>query len=121
MTPAVFAMLKDDAGVAAQFGAGAARVYVPGDVPEGATTPYASWQTISGTAENYLSERPDMDAFRVQFDVYASTRPAAKVAAEALRDALEPHGHQISFNLDERDDTTKLYRMSFDFEFWQSR
>lgn len=121
MTPAIFAPLKSDAAVQAAFGASAARIYAAGEAPEGAVPSYATWQTVSGVPENYLDERPDMDGFRVQFDVYALTRPACKAGATAIRNALELHGHQVSLNADERDAETKLYRLSFDFEFWQAR
>lgn len=83
--------------------------------------PYITWQIVSGTAQNYLAEAPDMDDYRIQFDLYAKTDAGSWQLLRALREALEPHGHEVSFNLDLRDPETQLYRKSVDFEFWLPR
>jgi hypothetical protein len=122
------AMVQGDPEVIAVLGDNPLRFYPFGEADEepldadAAPRPvYATWQTINGRPENYLSERPDMDWYRVQIDVWAPRGSIADAAADALRNALEPHGYMVSLNLDGRDPETRLYRISFDFEFWVSR
>jgi len=115
-----FALLKDDAGVQAALG-NPPRAYPFGEAPQGVDAPYAVWQLIAGTPENYLNERPDMDDLRYQFDVYAITAAQARSVANAVAYAMELAGHQVSHNPDDRDAETRLYRVGFDFEFWASR
>ena len=83
--------------------------------------PYITWQIVVGSAENYLAESPDIDQYRIQWDVYGITDSQSWQVLNALRQALEPHGHEVSFNLDQRDSDTRLYRKSVDFEFWIER
>lgn len=83
--------------------------------------PYLTWQVVIGLPENYLADAPDIDHDRVQFDVYTPTDAVGWAVVAALREALQPHGHEVSFNLDLRDVETRLYRKSIDFEFWLSR
>lgn len=115
-----YPLLAADAGVLAAFG-NPPRCYPFGEAPQGGAAPYAVWQLIAGTPENYLAERPDMDSLRYQFDTYALTAAQARSAANAIAYAMELAGHQVSHNPDERDAETRLYRVGFDFEFWASR
>jgi hypothetical protein len=115
MFPPVFATAAASPAVQAVFGSNPTRVYPFGEAPQGVTAPYATFQTVSGSPENYLAQRPDSDEFRVQLDVYAATPTAARNAAKALRDALEPLGYVVSWNGEFRDADTNLYRYSFDW------
>lgn len=115
-----YPLLSADAGVTAALG-DPPRAYPFGEAPQGVALPYCAWQLISGTPENYLSERPDMDALRYQFDIYAATGAQARTVASAVAYALELHGHQVSHNPDDRDPDTRAYRVGFDFEFWAPR
>lgn len=122
-----YVLVKDDASVQAVLGSEPMRFWPFG---EGDETPlhnpdqrvvYATWQTAVGLPQNTLSGRPSMDQYRIQIDVWAPKASDADSAADVLRDALEPHGYQVSTNPEGRDPETRLYRVSFDFEFWQSR
>lgn len=121
----LYGMVKDDAGVQSALGA-EPRFYPFGEAPQ-ASVPdgelresYATWQS-SAIPQNVMDGRPDMDDHRTQIDVWAPQAVDADQTADAIRDALEPLGHQVSLNFDGRDPETRLYRISFDFEFWQSR
>jgi hypothetical protein len=83
--------------------------------------PYAVYQTIYGTPENYLGQRPDVDNWGVQVDVYAKTVPQANAAAIALREAFEGVAHVVAYNGDAKDPPTGLFRFSFTVEFWTPR
>jgi hypothetical protein len=109
------------ASVWAVFGANAVRVLPFGEMPQGATKPYAVWQTVFGSPENYLGDVPRMDAWGIQVDVYAKTIEACIQGATVLRDALEPVSHITSWRATLKEPATELYRMGFDVEFLSSR
>ncbi|MGH8431497.1 MAG: hypothetical protein ACREUF_13955, partial [Solimonas sp.] len=65
MRAPVYAYLQSDAAATELLEAGALlKVFAGGIAPQGTIPPYVCHQTISGLPENYLSERPDMDAYR---------------------------------------------------------
>lgn len=97
------------------------RVYPFGDSPQNGNKPYAVWQTISGSPENYLGGLPDMDNWVVQVDVYAEEVSDANDGAEVLRDALEPVAYITAWRGTSREPETRLYRYSFDVEFQTPR
>lgn len=120
MTPPVFEAVKDDSAVKAIFGS-VPRVYPFGEAPPNVQKPYAVWQLAYGSPENFLGQRPDIDNYGTQIDVYAPTAASARGAAMALRDALEPVGHIVSWSGEGRDPDTRDYRYSFTVEFWSAR
>lgn len=97
------------------------RFYEFGEAPPGVILPYAVWQTTSGEPENFLGDAPDVDMYRIQFDVYGKSATTVRSAAEALRDVLQPAGHVVSYNGEFRDTETKNYRYSFSVEFFIDR
>ena len=113
--------LLNVAGITAVFGAAHIRIYPHGEAPATVAKPYAVYQMISGTPENYLATRSDMDAYRLQFDVYATTGTAATNGASVIRVALEGSGYVLGLNGVSRDADTNLIRYSFDMEFHNSR
>lgn len=121
MFPPIFQVCSADAGVKASLGNSPVRLYPFGEAPDGVLKPYAVWQTLGGSPENYISQRPDIDMFSLQVDVYADTSTAARNAAKALRDAIEPSAHITRWNGEERDTETKNYRVSFDVDWWTPR
>jgi hypothetical protein len=82
---------------------------------------YAVWQLISGLPAKYLGQMPDNDETRIQVDVYASQQLVARAAAIAIRDAIEPHAHMVSFAQRQRDATTRSYGYLMDFQFFTDR
>lgn len=121
MFPNIFSVVSADAGVTAALGSSPCRFYPAGEAPARETRPYATWQTISGTPENLIGCAPDIDRYSVQVDVYAETLTAARSAAEAVRDAIETRCHIISWRGENRDFKTRLYRFSFDCDWWVER
>ncbi len=125
MFPPLFATLFANSPVKSVFGSAPLRAYAFGDAPAkggtGYQVPYAVFQTIIGSPENYLSQVPDLDAWRVQVDVYAVSLTAARNGAKLIRDALEPVAYVASFNLETRDEATELFRYSMDVSFQTSR
>jgi len=121
MYPPLFALVSADSQVRAQFGLNPTRIFLFGEAPETVAKPYAVWQTISGSPENYISNTPDMDSFSVQVDVYATTATSVRAAAQALRNAIEPRAHISAWRGESRDPETNLFRYSFDVEFLTAR
>lgn len=113
MYPPLFRVAAAAPGVVAVFG-NPVRVYPFGDADEKTPLPYAVWQVISGSPENYLAGRPDIDGFSTQIDVYAETASEARTSAKALRDALEPVAYVTGYNGETRDPDTRNFRYSFD-------
>ncbi|NCG69444.1 DUF3168 domain-containing protein, partial [Vibrio parahaemolyticus] len=99
------------------LGPNAERFYPFHDAPETPDTPYALWQMIGGAPENYVNQRPDIDGFSVQIDVYADTVADAMNVAEKLRDAIEPHAYVVAWRGTVREPGTRLYRYSFDVDW----
>lgn len=117
MIPPVFSICAASSTVKSFIGTSPVRFWPFGEVPQGAAMPYAVWQMIGGTPENYLGQVPDADRFSLQVDVYASTGAAALNTGEALRDAIEPHAYITAWRSGDKDPTTKAYRLSFDVDW----
>lgn len=115
--PAVQALLKT--------GQGELRFYSFGRAPQTPVKPYAVWRPVYGNPENNLSDRPDMDFYGVQVDVYAD--PTLQGAAQAraiitaLRDALELSAHIVAWRGEDRDPNTQDFTIGFDVDFWVPR
>jgi hypothetical protein len=115
MTPPIFQICSQAAGVTALLGAGAnLRLYSFGEAPEGVARPYAVWQLVSGSPENYMAGRPDVDVLTLQVDVYAATSTSVRQVRDAIRDAIELQANVIRWGGESRDPATKNYRTSFD-------
>ena len=117
MYPPIFQVCAADPAVGALLGASPLRLWPFGEPPQNTPLPYAVWQTVSGQPENYLGQRPDVDSWSLQVDVYAATATAARNAAKALRDAIEPAAHITRWGGESRDRETNHYRYSFDADF----
>ncbi|WP_028627656.1 tail completion protein gp17 [Metapseudomonas resinovorans] len=117
----LFQVCAADAAVQVALGNNPVRLYPFGEAPQNVARPYAAWQGIGGAPENFLSQRPDIDRFAIQVDVYADTATAARNAAKALRDAIEPHAHITRWGGESRDPVTNHYRVSFDVDWWTPR
>ena len=106
-----------DPGVIALLGSPPQRLYSFGEAAQDTAKPYAVWQTISGSPENYLAGRPDADAYTLQIDVYGATAASARAVAKAIRDAIELKAYVVSWNGESKDPATKVYRYSFDVDW----
>ncbi|MFS9418108.1 tail completion protein gp17 [Citrobacter sp. C411] len=121
MIAPVFAVCSTDPKVKELLGAHPVRLYPFGMLDDVLVYPYAVWQNITGSPENYLAQRPDADFFTLQVDAYADTVDEVISVATALRDAIEPHAHITRWGGQERDPETKRYRYSFDVDWIVNR
>ena len=113
----IFAVCAADAGVRALLGVIPHRLYPFGEAPEGVTKPYAVWQLITGSPENYLAGRPDLDGYTLQVDVYADTATSARAVTDAISRAIELQAYIVRWGGESTDTATKLYRSSFDIDW----
>lgn len=120
MYPPIFSVVADDAAATALLGS-PPRLYPFGEAPQSVVTPYANWQVISGSPENYLHGRPDIDGFTIQVDVFGDTSSSAISAAAAIRDAIELQAHVVHWGGQTRDPDTQRYRVSFDIDWLTPR
>lgn len=125
MFPEIFPLATASAAVKSALGTNPTRFWPFASAPQkgqaGYGLPYAVWQFPYGTPENYLSNLPDIDNMAVQIDAYGDSASSVRAAAKALRDAVEPYGHVVSYNGEEREPETGLYRVGFTVELWQER
>ncbi|MBH3412716.1 tail completion protein gp17 [Pseudomonas putida] len=114
MTPPIFQICSQAAGVTSLLGVGAnLRLYSFGEAPQDVTKPYAVWQLVNGDPENYLAGRPDADGFPRQVDVYGATGTSVRQVRDAIRDAIELRANVTRWGGEGRDPTSKNYRTSF--------
>lgn len=113
----IFAVCSSDADVRALLGVTPHRLYPFGEAPEGVAKPYVVWQLVTGSPENYLSGRPDIDGFTLQVDVYAATASSARSVTDAIAHAVELVANVVSWGGESKDAATKLYRSSFDIDW----
>lgn len=121
MYPPIFSVCAADPAVVALLGPAPIRLSQFGEAKQGVAKPYAVWQIISGAPENYLNQRPDMDLFTVQVDVYGQDPDSTRDTAAALRYAIEGVAHVVSYGGEGRDPDTKNYRYSFTVDWWVKR
>ncbi|WP_337158145.1 DUF3168 domain-containing protein [Pseudomonas putida] len=118
MTPPIVQACLASPAVTALLGAGAdMRLYSFGEAPDAVAKPYAVWQLVNGSPENYLAGRPDADGFTLQVDVYGTTGTAVRKVRDAIRDAIELRAYVTRWGGEGRDPTTKNYRTSFDVDW----
>ncbi|MBK3872136.1 DUF3168 domain-containing protein [Stutzerimonas frequens] len=121
MFPPIFEVCKADSTVTNLLGVNPTRIWPFGEAPEGTALPYAVWQLVSGSPENYLAGRPDMDGFTLQVDVYAATGASARAVGAALRDSIELRAHITRWGGESKDEATGRYRLSFDVDWLTPR
>lgn len=113
----IFAVCAANAGVTALLGSSPTRLYPFGEAPEGAAQPYVVWQLVTGSPENYLAGRPDLDGYTLQVDVYAATASSARAVTTAVSHAIELQAYVTRWGGETKDAETNLYRSSFDIDW----
>lgn len=121
MYPPIFQVCSASAAVKALIGTNPVRLYPFDEAPQGVIYPYVVWQMVNGSPENYLGDRPDIDGYTTQVDVYADSATAARNVAKALRDAIEPAAYITAWRGESKDEATKKYRYSFDVDWLTPR
>lgn len=79
--------------------------------------PYATWQIISGSPENYLAGRPDADSLTIQVNVYGTDSANVKQVRNAISYAVELDSNVVGWLGNFRDPMTNDYgtRIQIDF------
>jgi hypothetical protein len=113
----IFSVSVADPGTQALLGTKPHRLYPFGEAPQDVAKPYAVWQLVTGSPENYLAGRPDLDGYTLQVDVYADTGASARAVTDAISHAIELHAYVARWGGESRDAATKLYRSSFDVDW----
>jgi len=123
MYPPIFPAVSASVAAVAllKTGTGPIRFYQFGMAPQNVAKPYAVWQRVFGSPENYLGDTPDIDSFTLQIDVYASSADSARTVAAAMRDAIEPVAHITSWLGESVDPETLNNRFSFQTDWWVNR
>lgn len=121
MIAPIFAACAASQAVKNMLGANPVRFYPFGLQDDNIVYPYAVWQNIGGSPENYLSQRPDADRYSLQVDVYSDTAADVIAVARALRDAIEGKAYITRWGDQNRDPETKRYRYSFDVDWITTR
>lgn len=121
MYPPIFIAARNSAAVRAALGDPLPRMRPFGQIEQDIPRPYAVWQVVSGSPENYLAQVPDMDQYTIQIDVYGTTADSVRQAAKALRDAVERYSYVTRWGGENRDTETQLYRISFDVDWFVNR
>lgn len=122
MHPPIFDVCAADAAVTALLGTDPTRLWPFDDAPQGGALPYAVWQIIpGGSPENYLADRPDVDSFMLQVDVYAGSVASVTAVAEALRDAIEGHAYIVRWGAQDTSPETGHRHISFDVDWMVHR
>ena len=118
MLPPIYAVLSQDANVANIVGN---RIYPHGEAIQDTEKPYIVWQLITGTPQNTLSDRTDIDAMRIQIDCYHQSPVGIEALADVVREAIESYANITSIPLNLREPDTKLYRIALDLDWWYTR
>lgn len=117
MPPNVYAILSGAPAVTAIV---AQRIFRT-SVPEGETRPYVVWTPVASNAELNLSDLPDMDDSRVQVDCYSTSQQQGTTLMQAVLAAFEAVTHVVAGPFEGYDSETKMFRWTFDAEFWEGR
>lgn len=122
MQPPIFSVCAADAAVTAQLGTNPTRLWPFGEAPQDGVLPYAVWQIIPGGApENFLADRPDIDSFMLQVDVYANSDASVNDVTVALRDAIERHAYIVRWGAQDTSPETGHRHISFDVDWMVHR
>lgn len=122
MIPPLFTVLSGSTAVKAMIGTPPnMRLYPFGQADQNTTKPYVTWQLITGLPANYLGQLPDIDDYRVQVDVWASTQANSIAVATEIRDAVEPHAYMINSGGTHKESETGSYRYMMEFQFFTDR
>jgi hypothetical protein len=121
MTPPIFDICADDPALALLLGSAPFRLFPAGDAPQAVARPYVTWQTISGQPANYLAQTPDLNSYTLQVDAYDETAAGVRQVVAALFAVIEQHAHVVALRGETREMSTRLYRSSFDVEWFVER
>ena len=118
MLPNIKELLSANADINALI---AGRIYRHGEAPQGTIKPYITWFIVGATPENALSCVPDIDKFKLQVDTWSEQDAQVVQITKLVRSVLEIHANLVDIPSDERDEKTRLFRMTLEFDWLYSR
>jgi hypothetical protein len=121
MIAPIFQICSSSPAVTALLGSNPVRLFPFGEAPQGVERPYANYQQVGGSPENYLGTLPDSDGYSVQIDVYGESVDSVLAVSRAIRDACEPVAYITAWGNQSRDFETDLYRYNFTVDFLVNR
>lgn len=121
MTPPIFTAISNNAAVTNLLGTNPVRFFMFGMAPDNVQYPYAVWQVVSGSPENYLNNRPQIENHVIQIDVYSNSAATSRDILSKIECALEDKCHVVRYGGESRDPETKNYNSSMDVEWWVNR
>lgn len=123
MYPPIFSVAAATPAVTALIGTNPVRLYLFGEATQATAKPYAVWQVVFGSPENFLSGVPSTDSYGIQIDVYGNTALQSRNVAKTLRDAFESgdKAYVTAWNGEFKESETNLYRYSFTVEWFVDR
>lgn len=121
MNTRLYEILNQSITVRLLLGSNPLRVYPWGRAPANVRKPYAVYAVFNANPENYLDRVPDIDRAGIQINIYAAKDTELEDCFVAVRDALEPYGHMISYATPDLDAETDLYSARMEFDFWEGR
>lgn len=119
MNPNIFQLLKADSAVTALLGTSPLRVFPFSEAPQNSLKPYVTYGIYNANPENYIDTIPDIDQLSTQIDIWGDTSKSCEQCFNAIRSALEVHGHMTNYSALSRDTETKLFRVTMEFDFWK--
>ncbi|MFM0210446.1 DUF3168 domain-containing protein [Paraburkholderia sediminicola] len=96
------------------------RVY-PDVAPAGTLRPYITYQAVGGQSPNYLNNTVDLENARMQINVWADTRSAARALMKSVITTLSAPpilATTIGAPVSNYEADTKLYGSREDFSIW---
>ena len=78
MIPPIFTAISSNSAVTALLGSNPVRFFMFGLAPDNVQYPYAVWQVASGSPENYLNNRPQIENHVIQIDVYSDSAATSR-------------------------------------------
>lgn len=121
MMPPVFPILNGNSAVKALLGSQPLRVYPWGQAPQNVARPYVTYGVYNGQPENQLDPTPQIDNIGTQIDIWGDSAKSCHDCFVAIRDALEPLAHMTTYQAQEKDSETQLFRARMEFDFWIQR
>jgi hypothetical protein len=126
MFPPVFNWLKASNDVKAIVGTNPPRIYRHSSAPQTSDgkpmpNPYITWFFVGLQPLNNLSDPAPADRYPIQVDCWHQTDTGIEALAEAVRDALEPHGVMTGLIANLREPETRLFRIGLTFDIWHGR
>lgn len=97
------------------------RLYPFDLAPKDAALPYATWQNVSGSPQNYLADNPDADQFSLQVNVWGVTTGQVMDVTTAIRDAIQEVSYIVRWGNQARDAQTLAFGYDFDVDWYTYR